>query len=63
MCSSDLIFDTTMEEPDTLKIRFDEDEGKWYVYFTGPWGQCAYQSDPFDSLEAAEAFKLDQETQ
>lgn len=52
-----------MEEPDTLKIRFDEDEGKWYVYFTGPWGQCAYQSDPFDSLEAAEAFKLDQETQ
>ena len=37
-----------MEEPDTLKIRFDEDEGKWYVYFTGPWGQCAYQSDPLD---------------
>ncbi len=41
-----------------LKIR--EDEGKFYVYFNGPFGQCAYQSDPFDTLEAAEAFLQDQ---
>lgn len=44
-----------------LKIRFDEEEHKWYVYFNGPWGQCAYQSDPFDTLAAAEAFKQEQE--
>jgi hypothetical protein len=44
-----------MEE---LKIR--EDEGKYYVYFNGPFGQCAYQSDPFDTLEEAEAFRRDQ---
>ncbi len=46
---------------DELKIRYDEDECKYYVYFNGPWGQCAYQSDPFDTLEAAEAFKHEQE--
>ena len=46
---------------DKLKIRYDEDECKYYVYFNGPWGQCAYQSDPFDTLEAAEAFKQEQE--
>ena len=45
---------------DELKIRFDEDEGKYYVYFNGPFGSCAYQSDPFDTLEAAEAFRQDQ---
>ena len=44
-----------------LKIRFDEEEGKYYVYFNGPFGQCAYQSDPFDTLGEAEAFKADQE--
>jgi hypothetical protein len=44
---------------DELKIR--EDEGKYYVYFNGPFGSCAYQSDPFDSLKEAEAFKADQE--
>lgn len=44
---------------DELKIR--EDEGKYYVYFNGPFGSCAYQSDPFDSLAEAEAFKQDQE--
>ena len=44
---------------DQLKIR--EDDGKFYVYFNGPFGQCAYQSDPFDTLEAAEAFKQEQE--
>ena len=44
-----------------LKIRFDEDNNKYYVYFNGPFGQCAYQSDPFDSLADAEAFKRDQE--
>jgi hypothetical protein len=44
---------------DQLKIR--EDEGKFYVYFDGPFGQCAYQSDPFDTLFEAEAFKQDQE--
>ncbi len=44
---------------DELKIR--EDEGKYYVYFNGPFGSCAYQSDPFDSLEEALAFKSDQE--
>lgn len=44
---------------DELKIR--EDEGKYYVYFNGPFGSCAYQSDPFDTLEEAEAFKQEQE--
>jgi hypothetical protein len=43
---------------DELKIR--EDEGKFYVYFNGPFGSCAYQSDPFDTLEAAEAFRQEQ---
>jgi hypothetical protein len=43
---------------DQLKIR--EDEGKYYVYFNGPFGSCAYQSDPFDTLEAAEAFLQEQ---
>jgi hypothetical protein len=45
---------------DQLKIRFDKEERKYYVYFNGPWGQCAYQSEPFDTLEAAEAFKQKQ---
>ena len=45
---------------DELKIRFNEEENKYYVYFNGPFGSCAYQSDPFDSLEAAEAFKQEQ---
>ena len=44
-----------------LKIRFDEIEHKYYVYFLGPFGQCAYQSDPFDTLFEAETFKQDQE--
>jgi hypothetical protein len=44
-----------------LQIRFDEDELKYFVYFLGPFGQCAYQSDPFDTLSEAEAFKQDQE--
>jgi hypothetical protein len=43
---------------DELKIR--EDEGKFYVYFNGPFGQCAYSSDPFDSLAEAEAFRQEQ---
>ena len=46
---------------DQLKIRFDEYDNKYYVYFNGPFGSCAYQSDPFDTLEEAEAFKTDQE--
>jgi hypothetical protein len=46
---------------DELKIRFDEEERKYYVYFNDPWGNCAYQSDPFDTLEEAEAFKDEQE--
>jgi hypothetical protein len=41
-----------------LKIR--EDDGKFYVYFNDPFGSCAYQSDPFDTLEAAEAFRQEQ---
>jgi len=44
---------------DQLKIR--EDDGKFYVYFNGPFGSCAYQSDPFDTLAEAEAFKQEQE--
>jgi len=44
---------------DELKIR--EDEGKFYVYFNSPFGLCAYSSDPFDTPEAAEAFKQEQE--
>ena len=43
-----------------LKIRFDEEAGKYYVYFNGPFGSCAYQSDPFLTLEAAEAFRQEQ---
>ena len=43
---------------DDLKIR--EDEGKYYVYFNGPFGSCAYQSDPFDTLAEAEAFCQEQ---
>lgn len=46
---------------DELKIRFDEDDNKYYVYFNGPFGQCAYQSEPFDTLAEAEAFKQEQE--
>jgi hypothetical protein len=42
-----------------LKIR--EDEGKYYVYFNGPFGSCAYQSDSFDTLAEAEDFKQEQE--
>jgi hypothetical protein len=45
---------------DELKIRFDKEERKYYVYFDGPFGSCAFQSDPFDTLEAAEAFKQEQ---
>ena len=44
-----------------LKIRFDDEEDKYYVYFEGPFGGCAYQSDAFDTLEEAEVFKQDQE--
>jgi hypothetical protein len=43
---------------DELKIR--EDDGVWYVYFSGPFGQCAYQSDPFPTLAEAEAFLKEQ---
>jgi len=46
---------------DELKIRFNEEENKYYVYFDNPFGGCAYQSDPFDTLKEAEAFKRDQE--
>jgi len=46
---------------DELKIRFDLEENKYYVYFNGPFGQCAYSSDPFDTLEAAESFRQEQE--
>ena len=46
---------------DELKIRFDEKEHKYYVYFNGPFGQCAFQSDPFNTLAEAEAFKQEQE--
>ena len=49
---------TERSKMDELKIR--EDEGKFYVYFNGPFGQCAYQSEPFDTLEAAEAFRQEQ---
>lgn len=45
---------------DKLKIRFDEGDDKYYVYFNDPFGSCAYQSDPFDTLEAAEAFRQEQ---
>jgi hypothetical protein len=43
---------------DELKIR--EDEGKFYLYFNNPFGSCAYQSDPFNTLAEAEAFKQQQ---
>jgi hypothetical protein len=46
---------------DELKIRFDEIENKYYVYFLGPFGQCAYQSDAFDTLFEAESFMKNQE--
>jgi hypothetical protein len=44
---------------DELKIRKDE-EGKYYVYFNGPFGQCAYQSDPFDTEQEAKAHLQEQ---
>jgi len=44
---------------DELKIK--EDEGKFYVYFNGPFGSCAFQSDPFNTLAEAETFKQEQE--
>jgi hypothetical protein len=53
--------DKERSKMDKLKIRFDEEERKYYVYFNGPFGQCAYQSDPFDTLYEAEAFRQDQE--
>ena len=46
---------------DQLRIRFDAEENKYYVYFTSLFGSCAYQSDPFDSLSEAEAFRQEQE--
>lgn len=46
---------------DELKIRYDEEEGLYYVYFDGPFGSCAYQSDPFNTLAEAKAFKQEQE--
>jgi hypothetical protein len=46
---------------DQLKIRFDEEENKYYVYFNGPFGSTAYQSDPFDTLAEAESFRQEQE--
>jgi hypothetical protein len=46
---------------DELKIRFDEEENKYYVYLNDAWGHCTYQSDPFDTLDEAEEFKQDQE--
>jgi hypothetical protein len=45
---------------DELKIRFDDEENKYYVHFNGPFGSCAFQSDPFTTLEAAEAFRQEQ---
>lgn len=45
---------------DQLKIRFDEEEKKFYVFFKGPFGSCAYQSDPFLTLAEAEAFCQEQ---
>lgn len=45
---------------DQLKILFNAEERKYYVYFNGPFGSCAYQSEPFDTLEAAEAFRQEQ---
>jgi hypothetical protein len=52
---------TQKESMDELRIRYDEYEGKYYVYFSGPFGSCAYQSDPFLTLAEAEAFKAEQE--
>lgn len=46
---------------DELEIRFDEELRKYYVYFVGPFGQCSYQSDPFDTLAEAESFKQEQQ--
>lgn len=44
-----------------LKIRFDESNQKYYVYFNDAWGNCVFQSDPFDTLKEAQDFKDDQE--
>jgi len=44
-----------------VELKICEDEGRYYVYFDSPFGSCAYSSDPFDTLEAAEAFKQEQE--
>ena len=45
---------------DKVELKIREDEGKYYVYFNGPFGSCAYQSEPFDTLAEAQAFKQDQ---
>jgi len=58
ICYNSRIYSNKESVVDELKIR--EDEGKFYVYFNGPFGSCAYQSDPFDTLEDAEAFKQEQ---
>ena len=43
-----------------LKIRFDDNELKYYVYANDAWGNCVFQSDSFDSLFEAEAYRQDQ---
>ena len=43
-----------------LNIRYNEDEQKYYVYLDDPWGNCMFQSDAFDTLEEAEAYRQEQ---
>jgi hypothetical protein len=45
---------------DQLKIRFNTEQGKYFVYFNSAFGHCAYESDPFDTLAEAEDFLQEQ---
>ncbi len=49
-----------MEELTELHIRYDEDEQEYYVYFEDAWGNCLFQSDAFDTIDEAEAYRQDQ---
>lgn len=43
-----------------LNIRYNEDVQKYYVFFEDAWGNCMFQSDAFDTLDEAEAYREEQ---
>ena len=40
-----------------LKIRYDEDEQKYYVFFEDAYGNCVFQSDAFDTEAETEEYR------